>query len=338
MDSSHIKKTYGKLVAISGKEFAEQENKWVSISPSLDIITEGIPGGSYVILTGPAKAGKTSLALHISKNAQKVGRKVFFFNIEGRLKKRDLEGILGLKLDEEYFEVIRSYRDPESGESRILYAHEYLAIAEHIIHTIPGAVLIFDSISMLLTEDESSSEITKQHRAPGAKLMANFLKRMSNVVPVNDNIVICIQQIIANTSGYGKTYVRSGGRKIQYAVDIDLEATTVEQLTDKNGMPYGQNVTWKTGSTATIAPGQTVVSVLRYGVGIDEVTEIIDIAVSIGLIVKGGSWYELIYMENHDKPEGFKPKIQGKEKVYAYLSENEDVLEALRTEVEAMTR
>jgi recombination protein RecA len=340
MDSSKVKKKYGDLAVISGQEFVEIENSWVSISPSLDVITEGVPGGSYVVLTGPKKVGKTTLALHIARNAQKVGRKAFYFNIEGRLKQRDLRGIQGLNLDKEHFEVIRSYRDEKTNETRILFAHEYLDIGEHYIHTIPGSVLIFDSISMLLSEEESTSELTKQHRAPGAKLMANFLKRMSNVVPVNDNIVICIQQIIANTSGFGASKVRSGGLKIGYAVDIDLEATKVEKLYDNNNMPYGQNVTWKTGSTATIAPGQTVVSTLRYGIGIDEVSEIIDIATNFGLIYVApkSSWYELLFMEEKDKPDDFKPKVQGKENLYHYLTENQDVLEILRTEVEAMTR
>jgi recombination protein RecA len=341
MDSSQIKKKYGDLVVISGQEFVDIENSWVSISPALDVITEGIPGGSYVVLTGPKKVGKTTLALHISKNAQKVGRKVFYFNIEGRLKQRDLLGVHGLSLEQDQFEVVRSYRDPETNESRILFAHEYLEIGEYYIHTIPGSVLIFDSISMLLSEEESTSEITKQHRAPGAKLMANFLKRMSNVVPVNDTIVICIQQIIANTSGFGASNVRSGGRKIGYAVDIDLEAIKVEKLNDSNGIPYAQNVTWKTGSTATIAPGQTVVSTLRYGIGIDEVSELIDISTNLGLLHNAGKsgWYTMIFMEDRqDKPENFKPKIQGKEKLYQYFIDNEEILEILRAEVEGMTQ
>ena len=335
-----IAKKYGKLAVVSGEDFVSLEREWVPISPALDMITGGIPGGSYVILTGDQKCGKTVSALHIAKNAQKLGRKVFFFNIEGRIKKRDLEGIRGLKLDKEHFEIIRSYRDPDTNESRILLANEFLEIAEYYIHTVPGAVLILDSISMLLTENEQTSDIEQQHRAPGAKLMANFLRRMSNVVPVNDTIVICIQQLISNTSGYGKTKVRSGGRKISYAVDIDLEAKKVVPLTDNNDYQYGQQVTWVTGSTASIAPGQKIDSTIRYGIGIDEVIETIDIGLAMGFLEQGGAWFSMPYMESHiqDNFDIKNYKTQGKPKLYQRLLDNPEELTALQDDIKGLIK
>lgn len=284
----------------------------------------------------------TVTALHIAGNGQKQGREVFYFNIEGRIKERDIRGIKSL--DPDKMTVVRSYRDTATGESKILTAEGYLEIAEWVIHNKPGSILILDSISMLLTDKEQTSDVEDQHRAPGAKLMANFLKRMSNIVPVNDNIVICIQHLISNTSGYGKSKVRSGGRKIAYAVDIDLEAKKFEFL--RNGgaeeAPYGQKITWITGSTAYLPPGQTIESTIRYGVGIDEVTETIELGVATGFIIKGGSWYKLEFMKNHVPEESWDIKqyqAQGIDKLYNFLTESPNgqiALGLLQTELREM--
>lgn len=325
MNQEKIKK-YGELAVISGEEFAGLEKQWVPISPSLDLITGGIPGGSYVRLVGDMKCGKTITSLHIAKNAQKLGRQIFYLDIEGRLKKRDLEGIEGLNLAEDKFKIIRSYRDTKTDTSHILTADEFLDLAEYYIHTVPGSLLIFDSISMLLTTKERDGEVDDQHRAPGAKLMAQFLKRMANVVPVNDNILVCVQHLISNTSGYGKAKVASGGRKIEYAGDVVLQATKVEILKDDNNLPYGQQVTWQTSSTSSnCTPNQSITSYIRYGKGIDELAEILDIALMLGLVEKAGSWFKMNYMEEYiDDFDIKKYQTQGKLKLHHRLMQNQD--------------
>jgi recombination protein RecA len=336
--SPDLIKKYGKLAFVRASEIVYDPSTFVSISPVLDVLTGGIPGGSMVILSGDQKCGKTITALQIAANAQKMGRQIYYFSIEARLKPRDSEGIDGL--DTEQMVVIRSYKDDDSGEVKIFTAEEFLSIAEDIMHNTPGAVLIFDSISMLATEKEIESDLEDAHRAPGPVLMSRFLKRMKDVIAVNDLIIVSILHLIANTSGYGKAKNRSGGRKILYAADIDLECKTFKFIKGSDGRPIGQEVEWMTHATATVGPGHTMTSVIRYGVGIDKIEEIITLAATFDGIHKGGAWFTLNFLEPHvdDWPEdpkkpGHPYKFQGKPAVRDYFTKNPEHFDIIHKQV-----
>lgn len=346
---SDIIKQFGDKSVLPASAVIEDTRQVIPWSPSIDIILGGgVPEGSWVTLTGEPKCGKTTTALHFSAKAQKPeygNRNVYYLNIEGRLKSRDLRGIDGLNLENTH--IVGSYFDEDEGKGRILSAEEYLTAGEQVIKNDPGCVLIIDSVSQLITEKEINSEVHEQHRAPGAKLLSNFCKRMSNVLPVNKNIVIAITHLIANVSGYGKTKVESGGRKIAYAVDIKMDAKRVEKWTigKEEDAPVGQIVTWETQSTAIIAPGRKIASYLRYGHGIDEVTEIVSLAVDTGFITKRGSWLTCSFMENHLDLLGVDEwneetekscKAQGQEKIRSLLINNPSWFEALDKDIKEM--
>ncbi len=132
-----VVKNFGDDIILSGNAIVDKKNVIIPISPSLDIVLNGgIPEGSFVVLTGQPKCGKTTTSLDFAATAQKPEykgalkdtREVYYLNIEGRLKKRDLEGIPGLNLDK--FHVIGSQ------QGKILHAEEYLQIGEKIINTI----------------------------------------------------------------------------------------------------------------------------------------------------------------------------------------------------------
>jgi recombination protein RecA len=197
--------------------------------------------------------------------------------------------------------IIRSYRT-DSGQSKILSAEEFLEISENIINNEPGAVIIVDSISQLVTSGELINDINKQDRASGAMLMARFCKRTSNAIRVNDIVLIGIMHYIANTSGYGASKVSSGGNKIKYDLDIGLECKGIKRIysgSNDSGDPIGQEVTWKTTSTAgNTPPGQVGTSIITYGTGIDELAEMVTLAIDFGLIQKSGAWMKMSYMED----------------------------------------
>ena len=334
-------KKFGKGVLITGDKLKDVTNPIVHVSPKLDIVLGGgIPGGSVVTLAGMPKSGKTLSALHIAGNAQKCGRPIYYLNVEGRIKPRDIDGIKCL--DKSKLNIVRSYRD-EGGTSHILTAEEFLAAAEHIIHTVPSAVVIIDSISQLVTSGELSKDIGEQSRAPGAMLLAQFTRKLSNVIPVNDIILIGILHFIANTSGYGKSQVASGGNKIKYACDIGLECKGFTYLRDggkedNTSKPYGQEVTWVTTSTAFAPPGQTTTSTIKYGVGIDELTELVQVAQELGFISKSGSWYKMTYMQevigtDYDEK---KYNVQGERNLVLRLENNEGERLALEKALQAM--
>jgi recombination protein RecA len=313
-----VVKNFGDDIMLTGNAIVDKKNIVIPVSPSLDIILNGgIPEGSFVVLTGQPKCGKTTTSLDFAATAQKPQyqgilkepREVYYLNIEGRLKKRDLEGIPGLNLDR--FHVIGSQ------QGKILHAEEYLQIAEKIINEIPGSVLIIDSYSALCTEAEITSEMDKMQRADGAKLLAKFCRKVANVIPVNKNIVIGITHLMGNPTGYGAEFKEKSGQAIAYQTDIKLRAKSFKPwLLSADSTQIGQEIEWQVICSALGPPGGNITSYIRYGQGVDKYMEAICLASDIGLIHKGGAWYTLTGVAD-------KPKFQGTEKVRQYLLENE---------------
>jgi recombination protein RecA len=323
-----IKKDFGNDIILSANSIIDKKNIVIPVSPALDLILNGgIPEGSFVVLTGQPKCGKTTTSLDFAATAQReeyaIGsepRNVYYLNIEGRLKKRDIEGIPNLNLDK--FDVIGS----QTG--KILHAEEYLQIGERIINEDPGSVLIIDSYSALCTEAEITSDMDKMQRADGAKLLAKFCRKVANVIPVNKNIVIGITHLMGNPTGYGAEFKEKSGQAIAYQTDIKLRAKSFKPwLLGTDNTQIGQEVEWQTMCSALGPPGGNITSFIRYGKGIDKEMELINLAVDIGLINKGGAWYTLSFM-NDDKN-----KFQGTEKVRNFLIENKDIYENLYQEV-----
>jgi recombination protein RecA len=312
-----VKKNFGSEVMQSATALMDRASVVIPLSPSLDmILSGGIPEGSFVVLTGQPKCGKTTTSLDFAATAQKdmykgtlkKPRHVYYLNIEGRLKKRDLEGIKGLDLDR--FDIIGSQ------EGKILNAEEYLQIGERIIHEEPGCLLIIDSYSALCTEAEITSEMNKMQRADGAKLLAKFCRKVSNVIPVNRNIVIGITHLMGNPTGYGAEFKEKSGQAIAYQTDIKLRAKTFKPWTlGVDNTQIGQEVEWQVLCSALGPPGGTATSYIRYGLGIDKVTEIMMLAIDIGIINKGGAWYSL-------EVNGEIQKFQGTEKLRQFLVDN----------------
>lgn len=322
-------KTFGDNIILNGNAVVDKKVLTIPVSPSLDIVLNGgIPEGSFVVLTGQPKCGKTTSSLDFAATAQrpeyaygsfKDGREVYYLNIEGRLKKRDLEGIPHLNLEK--FHVIGSQ------QGKILHAEEYLQIAERIINEIPGSVLIIDSYSALCTEAEITSDMDKMQRADGAKLLAKFCRKVANVIPVNKNIVIGITHLMGNPTGYGAEFKEKSGQAIAYQTDIKLRAKSFKPwVLSADSTQIGQEIEWQVVCSALGAPGASITSYLRYGSGIDRHTELISLASDLGLINKGGAWYTLVSVKD-------KPKFQGTEKVRAYLLENPSVYDELWTTV-----
>lgn len=314
-----VKKDFGSDVILSGNSIVDRKSIVIPVSPSIDLILQGgIPEGSFVIFTGQPKCGKTTTSLDFAATAQrpeyqgdlKKPRHVYYLNIEGRLKKRDLEGIPGLDLDR--FDVIGSQ------QGKILHAEEYLQIAERLINEEPGCILIIDSYSALCTEAEITSDMDKMQRADGAKLLAKFCRKVANVIPVNKNIVIGITHLMGNPTGYGAEFKEKSGQAVAYQTDIKLRAKTFKPWTlGADGTQIGQEVEWIAQCSAIGPPGGSITSYLRYGQGIDKQTELVVLACDMGFINKGGAWYTLDFIE------GEKVKLQGLEKVRQYIVDHE---------------
>ena len=317
-----IIKEYGDVLH-DASSITEKPLEVISVGPKLDMaLGGGVPEGSLFIMTGPEKVGKTVTALSFCANAQKhYEREVYYANIEGRLKKRDLQGITDLSLDPELMQIIGS------TEGNILSAEKYLSIVDNIVHTKPGAVTVVDSFSALSSESELTGNLEDVQVMSVQKILAKFCRRISNVLPINRVTVVGITHLMANVQrfGRGKTKIEKSGISLKYQVDVKLHATHSVPLM-QGDTQIGQTIHWQIVTSAIGPPGQKVESHIRYGKGIWKEMEIADLLIDFGLITKAGAWLKL--------PNG--EKIQGKVKLAQYLEENPDQYETFRNEVFSM--
>lgn len=259
----------------------------------------------------------TITALQIAANAQEqYDKPVYIGNVEYRINDKELSGIHNLNVDK--VEMI------QSTEGKILVAQDFLQEFTNIIKSVPGCVLVIDSSSALCAEGEFTSEIKAAGRNDGPKLLAQFCRKMTGVVPVQKTIVIVIQHLIANTSGYGEAYYEDGGRKMQHQADLKLRCTTFQKWEHKEEQ-IGQTATWHVKTSALSKPGAKFQSYIRYGYGIDDIYELMTLGKDMGIIEKKGSWY--VYGDL---------KVQGEEPIREALLNDKPMLEKLKTDINNM--
>ena len=327
-----IKDTFGENILVRANYITDSRDIVVPVSPMLDgILNGGIPFGSFVLATGPPKIGKTSMFLDFGATALQVpsefgeDRRMYYLSIEGRLKERDMEGIHHLKpyIGTEKFSIVRS----EKG--KILDAEEFLNIAEDIINNVPGAIVILDSFSSLCSTSGKTKEWDgKEYRDNVPKMLSLFCKRISNVIPVNKSIVMGVTHQIANT-GFGfSSWAEASGTKVQYQVDTKLKASHNTAWKDGDAT-IGIDVYWECLCSplhnGPLADTKCI-SKFRFGYGIDKAAELINVAVDLGIIKKGGAWYEF--------PDG--TKYQGLEKATLSMRENEELYNSINKEYREM--
>jgi len=311
-----LKKEYGLEIFSSASRFIEKEPDIINVTPSMDIMLGGgIPSGSFVVIAGPPKVGKSSMCLHIAKKAQKLGYTIFYLNIEGRIKKRDLLGIKGLDLSHDKFIIVGS------DENRILVAEDYLDILVSLIKTKKRCLFIADSISQLCSEGRSTGKVGDRFRDDVPLMLASLTKVIANILPIRDNILVCITHIIANQGQGYSPWMEASGQKVQYQADVKLRATHKEEYKVSDAdKPVGQIIHWRCDTSALNSPpGVTASSLLRYGNGIDEYYDLLSSCIDMGLVKKVGAWYTF--------PDG--QKAQGIEKARALLSSDEKLYESL---------
>jgi len=317
-----IIKEYGNVLH-DPASITEKDLNVLSVSPKLDIaLGGGVPEGSLFIMTGPEKVGKTVTALAFCSNAQRqYERKIYYANIEGRLRKRDLEGIYGLNIDPECMQIIGS------TEGNILSAEKYLSIIDNIVHTQPGSLAVVDSFSALSSEAELTGDLADVQVMSVQKILAKFCRRISNALPINRVTVIGITHLMANIQkfGRGKAKIEKSGSALKYQVDVKLHATHSQPLM-QGDTQIGQTVHWQVMTSAIGPPGQKVESHIRYGRGIWKELELADLMIDFGLVSKSGAWLKLPNDE----------KVHGKANLAKYLEENPKEYEDFKGKVFSM--
>lgn len=336
---------YGNTIRTGTQVLADINSLQIhSVSPALDLMLGGgFREGSMIIMTSDPKAGKTTTALHFAAKMQKKGRTVVYANTEGRLSKQNFTGIKGL--DPENIIII------ESTDERILTAEDFLSIIEGYINSVPGCVIIVDSTSNMIPEDELKGELTSKVRNQLPKLLALFCRRVSGTLMKNKVTCIMITHNIANTSGMGhQTKLADGGNMIRYQAGTNLKIGFTRSWNEggkEDGVQIGQMLMWTLiTSNAGGTPGSDCTGWLRYGIGIDEVKEVIELAKEFSFIKSAGAWYTLKSLVDHRNEDFMKKyleseevdpedeeavtkalKFQGEAKMYAFLEEHPEMVD-----------
>jgi recombination protein RecA len=282
--SNTIISKYGDIVR-SGTEVLENINNLevIGVSPALDIaLGGGLREGSVVVMTGDPKSGKTTTALHFAA--------VIYVNTEGRLSKQNFDGIKNLQPD--------NILIVESTNERILTAEDFLNIIEYYINNDPGCLIIADSLSNMVPACELEGEVRTGVRNALPRLLSMFFKRISGTLMKNKTILICITHNIANTGGspYAPQKMADCGNMLQYQAGTNMVITHRGkwQVPKDTGPHVGQIANWsiKT-SNAGGRPNSTAEGWIRYGIGVDEVQEVVQIACEFRLIKSAGAWYTI---------------------------------------------
>jgi len=339
-----IIKKYGNVIS-TGNQILDQRKdfKVISVGPSIDIaLGGGIKEGSWIILTGDPKCGKTTTALQIAANCQKEERPIIYLDAEGRLKEMNLLGVDGL--DKEKIHIVHAEDEPLSAEAFLDITVKLVSAKENY-----RCVCIIDSTSALMPEKELDGDMSPG-RAGLPKLLSVFCKKLGQIVPKQRATMIIITHFIANTSGYGAPRMPDCGKKIQYQADTRMEVKSIAAW-EQRDQQVGQAINWRILCSSMGPPGGECQSWLKYGHGIDKIQELIILGQDLGMIGKAGAWLTCEFMASHlelvkeinpevnieDMEAVLKSvKVQGQEKLYQFLDKNPKVVHILESEIKEM--
>lgn len=289
-----IEKDYGKgsIMTMKGYEDNTPVAHVSTGSRALDSILGrgGFTFGRCVEIFGQEGAGKTSLALEVIANAQRLGLTCAFIDKENALDTEYAERI-GVNLEETLLS------QPSTGE-------EALNIAERLINSGAVDVIVVDSVANLnakvdleKTLDEAST------RAESANMLKRFFGRNDAPISKNQVLFICINQIRDNQKPYGPPEIRPGGHALKHAMSymLDLRPVNAEKILDAAGVHIGNRIKAKTMKNKLSSPFREVFYDLIFGKGIDRIKDRVELAIELGIINKTGAWMEY----NGDKFQGF---------------------------------
>ena len=304
---------------------------------SFDIACSGgIPKGCTVLCGGKYKSGKTTLALKYLAAAQKLFKmKGFVYNIEGRLDNKVLDQTNDLELDnlsvisgsdikDENGEVVGNKKQP---------AQWWWDIIGENLTNFPGSFHIVDSISALSDESELAETMGYQSRGGLQKLEAQFCRKFGDIIVPSGTIIFLLAQIQANTSGQGEATQIKAGNSIRHLADAIIFIKWIEKWQpNSDGKILGHNLKCKIESSPLGSPYMECDVPLRYGVGIDNVKDVMNHCINWEIIKANGAWYDLpflkpeketdkpVFVDLDKLPKDTKPiKLQGEENVRSWL-------------------
>lgn len=305
MALKQIEKTFGEgSIMKLGDNMVNMSVEAVStgcLSIDLALGIGGIPKGRITEIFGPESSGKTTLALHVVAEVQKMGGTAAYVDAEHALDPVYAKK-LGVNIDELYVS------QPDSGE-------QALEITETMVRSGAIDIVVVDSVAALVPKSEIEGEMGDATMGGQARLMSQAIRKLASIINKSNCIVIFINQLRSKIGVmFGNPETTTGGAALKYGASVRIDVRRIDSI--KNGSDIiGNRTRAKIVKNKVAPPFKSAEFDIMYGTGISHIGDVLDLAASIDVIQKGGAWYS--YNENRIG--------QGRENAKKYLEENSDI-------------
>ena len=270
----------------------------------------GVPKGRIIEIYGPESSGKTTLALHILAETQKMGGEVAFVDAEHAL---DPVYAAALGVDTDNMLISQ----PDTGE-------QALEITDALVRSGAVDAVVVDSVAALVPKQEIEGEMGDTFVGLQARLMSQALRKLAGTIAKTNCVVIFINQLRMKIGVmYGNPETTTGGNALKFYSSVRLDVRRTEAIKEA-GNVIGNRTRVKVVKNKVAPPFREAYFDIMYGQGISKWGELVDLAVEMDIVQKSGSWFSM----------GDERIGQGKDSVKAFLQANPDVAE----EVEAKVR
>ncbi len=308
-----IEKQFGKgsIVRLGSKEAIVQVAAISSGSISLDnaLGVGGFPRGRIVEIFGPESSGKTTVALQVVAEAQKVGGMAAFIDVE-----HALDPLYARKLGVDVDNLLVSQPD---------YAEQALEITSALITSGSIDVLVVDSVAALVPKAELDGEMGDSHMGVQARLMSQAMRKLTGNVSKSNTCLIFINQIREKIGVmFGNPETTSGGRALKFYSSVRADIRRIAAIKEGD-IVTGNRTKVKIVKNKVAAPFREAEFDIIYGEGISREGDLIDLGVAQNIVEKSGSWYSY---------QGERIG-QGRENARQFLKDNPDIRQSIDTEL-----
>ncbi len=309
----HITKTYGSgAIMRLGENMSTMNVEAIptgSMMLDLALGIGGVPRGRIVELYGPESSGKTTVALHIIAEAQKMGGEVAFIDVEHALDPT-YAAALGVNIDN----LLVS--QPDSGE-------QALEIAEALVRSGAIDVIVVDSVAALTTKAEIDGDMGDAHVGQLARLMSQAMRKLTAIISKSNCVAIFINQIREKIGVmYGNPETTPGGRALKFYASVRMDVRRGEPIKDGNRI-IGNRTKVKISKNKVAPPFRECEFDIMYGKGISRSGEVVDVATQLNIIKKSGSWFSY----------GEQRLGQGRDNVKALLEGDPELMKEIEAKI-----